>query len=90
MWRKPQPPAPARPVLRLSSSSLLPLSPSQMLHYTQKIRFTAEAQEEVFFTQVGEMPATFDIKNTSSQTRVGRPRWLDILSADLLLETSCW
>ena len=63
MWRKPQPPAHTLPVLLLSSSFLLPLSPSQMLHYTQKVCFITEAQEEVFFTQDGEMPATFDIKN---------------------------
>ena len=63
MWRKPQPPAPSRPVLLLSSSFLPPLSPSQMLHYTQKFRFTTKAQEEVFFSQEGEMPAMFGIKN---------------------------
>ena len=34
-----------------------------MLHYIQKVRLTTEAQEEVFFTQDGKMPATSDIKN---------------------------
>ncbi|KAI4537212.1 hypothetical protein MG293_012075 [Ovis ammon polii] len=34
-----------------------------MLHYTRKFRFTTKAQEEVFFSQDGEMPATFGIKN---------------------------
>lgn len=63
MWRKPQPPAPTGPVLLLSSSFLPPLSLSQMLHYTRKFRFTTKAQEEVFFSQDGEMPATFGIKN---------------------------
>lgn len=57
------PPARTLPVLLLSSSFLLPLSPSHMLHYIQKVRLTTEAQEGVFFTQDGKMPATFDIKN---------------------------
>lgn len=39
------------------------LSLSQMLHYTQKVRFTTKAQEEVCFTKEGEMLATFDIQN---------------------------
>ncbi|TKC46111.1 hypothetical protein EI555_005434 [Monodon monoceros] len=34
-----------------------------MLHYTQKVRFTTKAQEEVCFTKEGEMLATFDIQN---------------------------
>ncbi|KAM9658857.1 LOW QUALITY PROTEIN: extracellular calcium-sensing receptor-like [Trichechus inunguis] len=43
--------------------SLYLLSLSQVLHYIQKVCFTTRAQEEVFLTKDGEVPAMFDIKN---------------------------
>ncbi|XP_074132034.1 extracellular calcium-sensing receptor-like [Sminthopsis crassicaudata] len=37
--------------------------PWQFLHYLKAVCFTTRAQEEIFFTQDGEIPAIFDIVN---------------------------
>lgn len=40
-----------------------PFCPPQLLYYTQNVRFTTSAQEEIFFTREREMLTTFDIQN---------------------------
>ncbi|XP_068963738.1 extracellular calcium-sensing receptor-like [Petaurus breviceps papuanus] len=39
--------------------------PWQVLHYLKNVHFISQAQEEIFFTQDGEIPAAFDITSIS-------------------------
>ncbi|XP_074132031.1 extracellular calcium-sensing receptor-like [Sminthopsis crassicaudata] len=69
--------------------------PWQVLQYLKNVHFTSQAQEEIFFTQDGEVPAAFDITSihiapdhTWQTAKVGHLDFRGPLGKELVMNSS--
>ncbi|NP_001093039.1 vomeronasal 2 receptor 615 [Monodelphis domestica] len=69
--------------------------PWQVLQYLRNVHFTTQAQEEIFFSQDGEVPAVFDVvsiyiapDHTWQTTKAGHVDFREPLGKELVLNSS--